>query len=343
MEQITTLGIDLAKNVFQLHGVDARGVCVLRRQVRRAQLLTLLAQRPPCLVAMEACAGSNYWGRAIGALGHRVKLIAPQYVKPFVRGQKTDRNDAQGICEAAQQPQMPEVALKSAEQQAMLVLHRLRQLTHKQRTQLMNQLRALLAEFGAVMPVGLAALRREFESSLVQVPPIAHESLRQSYQRLLQLQEQSLEQTRQIERLSKADPLCQRLMRERGIGPLIASAYTATIGSPTHYRNGRQVAASLGLVPGQHSSGGKALLLGISKRGDAYLRTLLIHGARAVIRTVAGKDDPLSRWLQALIGRRGINRAAVALANKNARRLWAIWRSPESDADADSSATPQPA
>jgi len=326
MNQITTLAIDLAKTIFQLHGVDARGVCVLRKQLRRGQVLAVLAQLPPCLVAMEACAGAHDWGRRIRALGHRVKLIPPQYVKPFVRGDKTDRNDAQAICEAALRPAMPEVAVKSEEQQALLAVHRLRELIDKQRRQLANQLRGLLMEFGEVMPQGIPRLRRELPQRLERLPALLQPLLQEAYERLIELQWHLDLHTRRIQQVVQADPLCQRLMQERGVGPIVVSAYVATIADPTRYRNGRQVSASLGLVPRQHSSGGKPTLLGISKRGDRYLRMLLIHGARATIRHLSRKTDPLSRWLQRLIERRGVNRATVALANKTARRLWAIWR-----------------
>jgi transposase len=326
VKEIKTLGIDLAKSVFQLHGVDERGVAVLRRQLSRKQMPSFMAQLPPCLVAMEACASAHYWGRQIKALGHEVKLIPPQYVKPFVRGNKTDRNDAQAICEAALRPEMPAVAVKSEEQQAVVSLHRLRELVEKQRKQLANQLRGLLGEFGIAIPQSMTALRRELPQAIERVPMILRSALQEGAERLRQLQAYSEQQTEQIQQLAQATPLCRRLMQERGIGPLTASAYTATLGDPRHYRNGRQVAASLGLVPRQHSTGGKAVLLGISKRGDAYLRSLLIHGARAVLRHAPGKSDPLSVWLQQLAQRVGANKAVVALANKNARRLWAIWR-----------------
>lgn len=327
MNEITTVGLDLAKSVFQLHGVDRHGVAVLRRSCRRGQLLRLLAQLAPCVVAMEACASAHYWGRQISALGHRVKLIAPQYVKPFVRGNKSDPNDAQGICEAALRPDMPQVAVKSEEQQALLSLHRMRELLEKQRKQLGNQLRSLLAEFGVVLPVGVAKLRAGLAEAIQAVPALLQPALREGARRLADLEGLAAEHTRQIEQFAQSTPLCRRLMRERGIGPLTASAFVATIGDPGHYRNGRQLSGSLGLVPRQHSSGGKPLLLGISKRGDRYLRMLLIHGARAVLRHAPGKTDPLSVWLQQLAQRRGANKAAVALANKNARHLWAIWRS----------------
>jgi transposase len=326
MKEIKTLGIDLAKHVFQLHGVDDRGVCTLRRQLKRAEVLGFIGRLAPCLVAMEACASAHYWGRRIQSLGHQVKLIPPQYVKPFVKGNKTDRNDAQGICEAALRPDMPTVAVKSEEQQALLSVHRLRQVLEKQRKQLANQLRGLLAEFGVAIPAGRGALRAALPEAIEAVPGVLRPTLRQGGERLLELERQCAEHIRQIEQLAQDTPLCRRFMQERGIGPLIASAYAATVGDPAHYRNGRQVAASLGLVPRQHSTGGKAVLLGISKRGDAYLRTQLIHGARAVLRHVPDKTDPLSVWLQQLAQRRGMNKAVVALANKNARRLWAIWR-----------------
>lgn len=326
MNEITTLAIDLAKNVFQLHGVDARGVCQQRRRVRRAQLLPFMAQMPPCLVAMEACASAHYWGREFLKLGHRVKLIPPQYVKPFVRGNKTDGNDAEGICEAALRPRMPSVAVKTEEQQAVLTEHRIRQLLEGQRKQLGNHLRGLLAEFGIVMATGSGVLSKRLAEAIERLPGMLRPTFNEAHQRLVALQRQCQEQTRRIEQLATAAPLCRRFMKERGVGPIIASAYAATLGSPTHYRNGRQVSASLGLVPKQYSSGDEPQLLGISKRGDKYLRTQLIHGARAVVSRIAGRTDPLSVWLQGLVARRGKNKAAVALANKTARRLWAIWR-----------------
>jgi len=326
VNEITTLAIDLAKNVFQLHGVDSRGACQLRKRLRRGQLLGFVAQRPPCLVAMEACASAHYWGREFIKLGHRVKLIPPQYVKPFVRGNKTDSNDAEGICEAALRPKMPSVAVKSVEQQAVLCEHRIRQLLESQRKQLSNHLRGLLAEFGIVIPKSSAVLKKGLAEAIERAPARLRPVLNEAHQRLRDLQRQCQEQTRRIEQLAADTPLCQRFMKERGVGPIIASAYAATVGSPRHYHNGRQVSASLGLVPKQYSSGEEPQLLGISKRGDKYLRTLLIHGARSVVSRIDGRTDPLSVWLQGVVTRRGKNKAAVALANKTARRLWAIWR-----------------
>lgn len=328
MSEINLLAIDLAKNVFELHGVDARGACLLRRQVRRAQLLRFMTQLAPCTVAMEACSGAHYWGRQFEQLGHQVKLIAPQFVKPFVKGNKTDRNDAQAICEAAARPQMRFVALKTVEQQQTLVLHRLRSAAVKERTALANRLRAVLGEFGVVVPQGLARLRRALpevlENSTQALPPIVVEELRLQREHLSALDEQVQRLEVRIEQQLKLDERACALMQRRGVGPLIASAFTAQIGAPQSFENGRQVAAWLGLVPRQHSSGGKPLLLGISKRGDAYVRTLLVHGARAVLRTATRHpDDALCRWALSLQERRGKNKAIVAVANKMARQLWA--------------------
>jgi transposase len=327
MNEITMLAIDLAKIVFQLHGVDARGVCVLRRQVRRAQLLQLIAQLPPCTVAMEACGGAHEWGRRIQALGHRVKLIAPQFVKPFVKGNKTDRNDAEAICEAAQRPGMRFVALKTVEQQQVLAMHRLRSAAVKTRTALVNQLRGLLAEFGLIVPQGLHHLRRELPELLEDadngLPPLLREELNLQAQRLRELDTEVQRLTGRIEQQARADERAHALMQRRGVGPLIASAFAAEIGDPHAFKNGRQVGAWLGLVPRQHSTGGKPILLGISKRGDAYLRTLLIHGARAVMRTADRHEDATSLWARTLKARRGVHKATVALANKMARQLWA--------------------
>lgn len=328
MNKISLLAIDLAKNVFQLHGVDASGMCLVRRQVRRAQLLQFMARLEPCTVAMEACSGAHHWGRQFVQLGHQVKLIAPQFVKPFVKGNKTDRNDAQAICEAAARPQMRFVALKTVEQQQILLLHRLRSAAVKERTALANRLRALLGEFGVIVPQGLARLRRALpevlENSTQVLPSIVVEELQLQREHLCALDAQVQRLESRIEQQLQLDERACALMQRRGVGPLIASAFAAQIGSPLSFDNGRQVAAWLGLVPRQHSSGGKPLLLGISKRGDAYVRTLLIHGARAVLRTAARHPaDALCRWALSVQQRRGRNKAIVALANKMARQLWA--------------------
>ncbi len=327
MNEITMLGIDLAKNVFQLHGVDAGGHVLMRRQVRRKQLMNAIAQVAPTTVAMEACAGAHEWGRRIAKLGHQVLLIAPNFVKPFVKSHKTDRNDAEAICEAALRPTMRFVALKSVEQQQMLALHRLRAGAVKTRTATANRLRGILLEFGIVIPQGIARLRSELPSILEDaensLPPVLRAELALQMQRLRDLDAEVAGITSQIEQLAEAHEPCRRLMQRRGIGALTASAFVAELGDHRAFRNGRQVGAWLGLVPRQQSSGGRAVLLGISKRGDKYLRTLLIHGARGVVRLADRHDDPLNRWIQKLRQRRGTNKAIVAVANKTARQLWA--------------------
>lgn len=327
MSEITVVAIDLAKAVFQLHGVDARGQCRLSRQVRRGQLERVMGGLPRCVVVMEACGSAHHWGRRFRAQGHEVRLIAPQYVKPFVKGNKTDRNDAEAIGEAGQRPGMRFVALKTVEQQQILALHRLRSGVVKERTALANRLRGLLAEFGVVIGPGVRRLCRVLPQVLAdtrhEVAPLLREELTVQRERLVALDAEVKRLSQRIEQLAEADPRCQALMRHRGVGPLIASAYSAHLGDPHSFHNGRQVAAWLGMVPRQHSSGGQPRLLGISKRGDAYLRTLLIHGARAVLRTAVGRTDALSRWVLDVQARRGAHKATVALANKMARQLWA--------------------
>jgi transposase len=261
------------------------------------------------------------------ALGHEVKLIAPQFVKPFVKGNKTDRNDAQAICEAAQRPHMRFVAIKTVEQQQVLALHRLRSAAVKTRTALCNQIRGLLAEFGLILPQGLHRLRDALPGLLEDadngLPVLLREELSVQSERLSELDAEVQRLTRRIEQQLTLDERAQALMQRRGVGPLIASAVSAEIGNPQAFKNGRQFAASLGLVPRQHSTGGKPLLLGISKRGNAYLRTLLIHGARSVMRTADRHEDPISQWARQVKERRGVHKAIVALANKMARQLWA--------------------
>jgi transposase len=327
MNPITLVAIDLSKNVFQLHAVDAQGLCTLRQQVRRAQLSRVMSQLPQCTVAMEACAGAHEWGRRFLEMGHQVRLIAGQFVKPFVKGNKTDRNDAEAICEAAQRPGMRFVALKTVEQQQILALHRVRSGAVKTRTALGNQMRGLLAEFGLIAPRGFLCLMRSLPELLEDadngLPHLLRQELQFQWQRLRELHAEVLRLTRSIEELLKLDERAHALTQRRGVGPLIASAFAAEIGDARTFKNGRQVAAWLGLVPRQRSTGGKPILLGISKRGDSYLRTLLIHGARSVIRTAAGHDDPVTQWACKVKARRGVHKATVALANKMARQLWA--------------------
>jgi transposase len=326
--KITTSGIDVAKSVLQVHGVDERGNVVLRRQVRRSQLLVFFSRLEPCLIGMEACASSHYWARKLTALGHTVRLMAPQFVKPYRKNDKNDGNDAEAICEAVQRPNMRFVPMKSPEQQAQLALHRIRRRLMGQRTALINQLRGLLAEYGVVLPQGANQVRSKLPALLEEgsesLPGLAVELFRDLYEELVQLEQRCAACDRRVERLYRANPLCHRLGEIEGIGALTATAFVATVAHAAQFKNGRQCAAWLGLVPKQDSSGGKNRLLGISKRGDVYLRTLLVHGARSAMRHTPKRNDPKSRWVEQLRKRRGENVAAVALAAKHARILWAL-------------------
>jgi len=325
--KITTLGIDLAKNVFQLHGVDTHGKVVLKKQIKRDQMATFFVNLPPCLIGMEACASAHYWARKLQAQGHTVRLMAPQFVKPYVKTNKHDAADAQAICEAVQRPSMRFVAIKQVEQQAILAVHRVRQGLVKARTAQANQIRGLLGEFGLIVPVGIRYIYERVPTVLDQACEELPVSFRELILRLLEqlkaLDRQVHEMERQIQTWHRANACSRKLEKVPGIGPITASALVASIGQARHFANGRQLAAWLGLVPKQHSSGGKVNLQGISKRGDTYLRTLLIHGARAVIRAMQNKPAAQS-WLAQLLTRRHKNVAAVALANKNARIVWAL-------------------
>jgi transposase len=326
--KITTSGIDVAKSVFQVHGVDERGQVVLRRQVRRSQLVLFFSRLEPCLIGMEACASSHYWARKLSALGHTVRLMAPQFVKPYRKNDKNDGNDAEAICEAVQRPSMRFVSVKSPEQQAELAVHRIRRRLISQRTALINQLRGLLAEYGVVLAQGANQVRSKLpallDASSESLPPLAVELFRELYEELVQLEQRIGAHDRRVERLYRANPVCQRLGQLDGVGALTATAFVATVAHAAQFKNGRQCAAWLGLVPKQDSTGGKTRLLGISKRGDVYLRTLLVHGARSAMRHTPKQSDPKSRWVEQLRKRRGENIAAVALAAKHARILWAL-------------------
>jgi transposase len=322
MSEIKLVGIDLAKNVFQVHAVDGRGAAQVRKTLTRAKLMSFLAQLPACTVAMEACAGAHYWGRRIAALGHQVRLLPPQYVKPFVKGNKTDRNDAEAICEAALRPNMRFVPLKSEEQQALMAAQGARELLIGQRTQLVNQIRGRLAEFGIIAPQGIAQVRRLLnEPQLERVPQLMRQVCAQLREGLVWLDEQIRQASQRLERCAQDSPMCRHLMRRDGIGVINAVALSTQI-DPVHFRNGRHLSAFLGLVPKEHSSGGKVVRLGISKRGNTQLRTLLIHAARSLARVAARKRDPFSMWITQLIARRGKHKAIVAAANKLARYVW---------------------
>jgi len=325
MSTITRIGIDLAKHVFQLHGVDERGHTVLRRRVLRPQLRPCIAQLRPCLIGIEACGSAHYWARELRALGHDVRLIAPQFVTPYRTKDKNDGNDAEAICEAVGRPQMRVVPVKAIAQQAVLTVHRARQLLVAERTVLVNQTRGLLAEYGLIVPAGIGALRRALPElvELPEIPMLAREVFVDLADRLRALDERIAADDRRVAQLARQTEPAQRLLQIPGVGPVTATALVATVGDARAFRNGRQLAAWLGLVPRQHSSGGTRRLGRITKRGDVYLRTLLIHGARAIMRHLVRRTDASSRCM-ALKARRGFNKAVVALAAKQARLLWAL-------------------
>ena len=313
---VTHIGLDLAKNVFQVHGVDRDERVVAKRKLTRRQVHDYFEKLPSCRIGMEACAGAHYWAREFGRMGHEVKLIAPQFVKPYLKSQKNDANDAEAICEAVGRPNMRFVTAKPVAQQDMLAAHRIRSELVRQRTAKANQIRGLLAEYGVIVPVGINALRRV----LPDIQEDAENGLSGLFRRLLEglradwveLELRVDQLDGEIEAAAKEDETARRLQTVPGIGPITATALAASVGDGRQFRRGRDRAAWLGLTPGQHSSGGKERLLGMSKRGDSYLRTLLIHGARAVIQAAANKAGPRSRWITGVVARRHKNVAAVA-------------------------------
>lgn len=326
--KITTVGIDLAKNVIQVHGVDERGKTVLRKQLKRAQVASFFATLAPCLIGMEACGSAHHWARKLQGFGHTVRLMAPQFVKPYVKTNKNDVADAEAVCEAVGRPNMRFVPLKTTEQQGVLAVHRARQGFVKARTAQANSIRGLLGEFGIVIPQGMSPLAKRVPEILEDGENGLTGSFRHLLQRLMEhlkeLDRQVSELEREIQVWHRENEASCKLAKVPGIGPITASALVASVGDAKNFANGRQMAAWLGLVPRQHSSGGKPALLGISKRGDSYLRTLLVHGARSVVRYAEGKANPATDWLKSLLARRNTNVAVVALANKNARIAWAL-------------------
>ena len=325
---ISTVGLDLAKNVFQVHAVDRLGRPVLRKTLRRAEMTSFFTKLSPCLIGMEACAGAHFWARKLKELGHTVRLMAPQFVKPYVKGNKNDARDAEAICEAVSRPTMRYVPVKSKEQQAALALHRVRQGFVTARTAQVNQIRGLLGEFGIVLRKGISSINRQVPEILEDGENSLTGSSRELFQRLFQHFRELDRQVRELEVAIQAwhrqNEECERLEKVPGIGPITATALVATVGDARAFRSGRQMAAWLGLVPRQDSSGGKERLLGISKRGDVYLRTLLIHGARSFLLSVKRRGIDSEGWLGRLLQRRSLNVAVVALANKNARIVWAL-------------------
>lgn len=326
--KITTIGIDLAKNIFQIHGVDQKSGTRLKKQLKRNEMLPYFANLEPCLIGMEACGGAHYWARTLMKYGHQVKLMPPQFVKPYVKGNKNDARDAEAICEAVTRPNMRFVPIKNVEQQAVLSLHRARAGFVKARTAQGNQIRGLLSEYGIVIAQGINNISKRIpeilEDAENDLPHMMRALLKQLNDHLSSLHQQAVMLEKDIKEWHTHNALSKKLAAIPGIGTLTASALIATIGDAKTFANGRQLAAWLGLVPKQNSSGGKTVLLGISKRGDTYLRTLLIHGARSVLQHVPKKEGASAQWLQQLLARRNKNIAAVALANKNARIVWAL-------------------
>ncbi|MFW8567343.1 IS110 family transposase [Orrella sp. 11846] len=325
--KITTIGLDLAKNVFQVHGADTDGKLVLRKKLRRDQVMVFFANLEPCLIGMEACGSAHHWARQLQSLGHEVRLISPQFVKPYVKSNKHDAADAEAICEAVTRPTMRFVPIKNVEQQAMLSIHRAREGFIGDRTATGNRIRGLLAEFGLIVPQGIHHLRTrvpEFiEDGTIELPGLFRRLIDQLLEHLNWLDQQIDILEEQIKVWHRQNDDSQRLAQIPGIGMITATAMVATIGDARNFRSGRELAAWVGLVPRQHSTGGKQTLLGISKRGDAYLRKLLVHGARAVAYHIGRKTDP-DLWLKKLIERRPMNVAVVAQANKTVRIVWAL-------------------
>jgi len=324
MEQITTVGIDLAKNVFSLHGVDRSGAVALRRTVRRDQLLQTVAALSPCLIGMEACSGAHEWGRRFQEHGHTVRLMAPKFVAPYRKSGKNDGNDAEAVCEAVTRPNMRFVPVKSTEQQALLSLHRVRQGFVVERTAIINRLRGLMSEFGVILPLRSVTVRRQAAAAAEALPELARRVIGDLLEQMRALDERIDGYDREIEAQARLSESARRLMKIRGIGATTALAIVATVGDAREFKNGRQFAAWIGLVPEQYSTGGRPRLGHISKRGDAYLRNLLVQGARSVLQSAGAHQDRMSRWILELLQRRGYYRTLVAIANKNARIAWAL-------------------
>ncbi|MCF6432113.1 IS110 family transposase [Leisingera sp. MMG026] len=326
--QIKRIGLDLAKYVFEVHAVGTTEEVVLRKTLRRDAVAQFFAELPPCIVGMEACCGSHYWARVLTDLGHEVRLISPQFVKPYVKSNKNDRNDAEAICEAAGRPSMRFVPPKSAEQLEIQAVHRIRQRVVANRTRLVNQVRGLLGEHGVVVARDITRIRRALseivDNNQGEFGEIFIDVLRDMREELAERDSRLAGCNRRIKNLFRANEMCQRIGQIEGVGPITTTALVAAVGDKSCFKNGRQFAAWLGLVPKQRSSGGKARLFGISKRGDRYLRTLLIHGARVVLGKAAGKTDPRSQWIARMRERRHPNVVSVALANKNARIVWSL-------------------
>jgi transposase len=325
---IKVLGIDLAKKSFQLHGVDEKSQTVLKKKLTRSKLTAFIANLAPCLIGLEACGGAHYWARTFANFGHTVKIIAPQFVKPYVKSNKNDAVDAEAICEAVQRPNMRFVPAKSIEQQDNQSVHRIRSLLVCSRTAQANQIRGLVMEYGIIIPRGIAYIRTSIpeilEDATNTLTSLFRTLLNELYEEMVHLDERIVVLEQKLQAISSQSENVQRLLTVPGVGLLTATAMVAAINDITVFKNGRELSAWLGLVPRQHSTGGKTVLLGISKRGDTYLRTLLIHGGRTVVRVANKYQDKRNQWINKLEQRRGRNISAVAVANKNARIIWAL-------------------
>lgn len=326
--KVTKFGIDIAKTVFQLHGVDKFGKVMLRKKCSRGELIRIVANLPPCLIGMEACGSANYWAREFQKFGHDVKLISPQFVRPYVKSNKNDMADAEAICEAVGRPSMRFVPIKTVEQQDIQGLHRIRERLIKSRTALSNEIRGLLAEYGIIIPKSLNRMRKDLPELLERTQDRLTSMSREYFGNLVKelwgLDEKVESYESKIKAIHESHAVCKRLATIPGVGPITATAVVASVADPGMFKNGRGLSAWLGLVPRQHSSGGKEMLLGISKRGNTYIRKLLIHGARSVLIRTEKKQDRRNIWAKKLKDRRGMNRAAVGLANKNARAIWVL-------------------
>ena len=323
---ITIIGLDLAKSVFQVHGVDAAGKAVLAKRLHRKQMLPFFSKLPPCLIGVEACATSHHWARTLSAMGHEVRLMPPSYVKGYVKRGKSDALDAEAICEAVQRPTMRFVPVKTIEQQAILMAHRTRSLLVRQRTMAANALRAHLAEFGLVANPGIANLARLADQAFAeqQLPSYARRALGIMIRRLMELTEEIVELDRELATWHAENEASCRLAAIPGVGVITATALAASVTDPDQFRSARQFAAWLGLTPQQHSTGGKTRLAGISKQGDRYLRRLLVIGATAVMRRARNQATPLANWINGMLAKKPFRLVSVALANKLARIVWVL-------------------
>ncbi len=328
MKKVSTIGLDLAKNIFHVHAVDENGKMLFRKKLSRNNVLEFFSNTPRCLVGMEASCGSSYWARKIGNLGHQAKQISPQFVTPYVKTNKNDFNDAEAICEAVSRPNMRFIPMKNQEQRDIQALHRIRERLVSHRTATANQARSLLLENGISIPQGISNIRKQLpyhcEDLNNELSLIARDYLSDLYTQLADLDTKIEKYQHLLSILAKTSEVCQRLMKIRGVGILTATAVVASAGDGSEFKNGRHLAAWIGLVPKQHSSGGKTVLRGISKRGDPYLRKLLIQGAHNLLRYCKGRSDKRSLWLQSLMERKGKRKAAVAQANKTARIIWSL-------------------